>query len=63
MRTMPVDGEFVFKCEHCGHTRNKTPKQLKDDGQDYKLYFCDQCKQSTLIQYRGNSCAIFKVVE
>lgn len=61
MVTMPTNGAFYFYCQHCRTGNGKKPKEMKDDGQDYKLHFCGQCKKSTLMQFRGDVCALFRV--
>jgi predicted SprT family Zn-dependent metalloprotease len=61
VRTMPTDGAFTFRCYHCGFDTGKTPVKHKDSEQDLKLYFCGQCKESTLIRFDGDVSTVFRV--
>ena len=60
VKTMPAKGPFTVECAHCGFDTNKTPEKL-NKGQELKLYFCGQCKESTLIRNDGSLATIFKV--
>lgn len=58
--TMPSNGEFTVKCQHCGFDTNKNPEKLTK-GAELHLYFCGQCKESTLIRSGFGTATIFKV--
>jgi len=58
--TMPSGGEFTVKCAHCGFDTKKNPDELCG-GMELHLYFCGQCKESTLVRSAFGSATIFKV--
>jgi hypothetical protein len=58
--TMPADGEFTVECKHCGFDTKKTPAKL-NKAQELHLYFCGQCKESTLIRVVFDSATVFMV--
>lgn len=60
--TMPRSGDFNFECIHCGFDTGKPPINKKEDGQDFTLFFCGQCKEKTLIRFDDSLATIFKVV-
>jgi hypothetical protein len=61
VKTMPSSGGFTVKCEHCGFDTKKNPDKLCK-GLELHLYFCGQCKESTLIRSAFGTATIFKVL-
>ena len=67
VQTLPANGDFTFKCAHCEFDTNKPPYKKHNKGQDFTLFFCGQCKESTLIRFDcldpiNATCTVFKVI-
>ena len=53
---------FKHECTFCGHDYNKPASKMVEDGQDFNVIFCSQCKNMETIRKGDDYAVIYQHV-